>query len=87
MFGSDTIPKEVTFVAYRFSGRFSGRIFRMDARQRVNRKERRLQSTERRLAVENRRLKAIIAAQNEELQGGSDALPSPGQKALPPPSM
>lgn len=35
-------------MAYRFRGRFSGTIFRMDARQRLYRKERRLQSERRR---------------------------------------
>lgn len=73
-------------MAYRFRGRFSGTIFRMDARQRMVRKERRLQNTERRLAIENRRLRAIIAAQQEELQGGSqDAITGSPQQALPPP--
>ena len=34
-------------MAYRFRGRFSGTVFRMDARQRLHRKERRI-ATERR---------------------------------------
>ena len=48
------------------------------------RKERRL-NTERRLAIENRRLRAIIAAQNEELAGSQDAITGSSQKALPSP--
>ena len=71
-------------MAYRFRGKFSGTIFRMDARQRMVRKERRL-NTERRLAIENRRLRAIIAAQNEELAGSQDAITGSSQKALPSP--
>lgn len=35
-------------MAYRFRGRFSGTIFRMDARQRLYRKERRIQAARRR---------------------------------------
>ena len=35
-------------MAYRFRGRFHGTIFRMDARQRLYRRERRLQSERRR---------------------------------------
>ena len=40
--------KEDRKVAYRFRGKFSGTIFRMDARQRLYRKERRIQSARRR---------------------------------------
>ena len=35
-------------MAYRFRGRFSGTIFRMDARQRLYRKERRIEASRRR---------------------------------------
>lgn len=35
-------------MAYRFRGRFSGTVFRMDARQRLYRKERRIESARRR---------------------------------------
>ena len=66
-------------MAYRFRGRFSGRIFRMDARQRMNRKENRLRSRGRsRLALARRRIREL-EAEIQRLEGGS-------QLALPPPA-
>lgn len=66
-------------MAYRFRGRFHGTIFRMDARQRMNRKENRLRSERGRsqLAIAHRRIREL-ETEIERLEGGS-------QLALPPP--
>ena len=39
-------------MAYRFRGRFHGAIFRMDARQRLHRKERRIEASRRRMPAQ-----------------------------------
>lgn len=66
-------------MAYRFSGRFSGRVFRMDQRMRLQRKENRLRSGRRsRLAIAQRRIREL-EAEIQKLEGGN-------QLALPPPA-
>ena len=66
-------------MSYRFSGRFSGRIFRMDKRMQLQRRENRHRSNRvSRLAIAQRRIREL-ESEIQRLEGGS-------QLALPPPS-
>lgn len=55
-------------MAYRFRGKFSGTVFRMDARQRLYRKERRIEASRRRPS------QAAIASPGEQGNLAGDAM-------------
>lgn len=66
-------------MAYRFSGRFSGRIFRLDKRMQLQRKENRMrrQRGVSRLAIAQRRIRAL-ETEIQRLEGLEQlALPAP----------
>ena len=66
-------------MAYRFSGRFSGRVFRMDKRMQLHRKENRMRRERgvSRLTIAQRRIREL-ESEIQRLEGGDQlALPAP----------
>ena len=64
-------------MSYRFSGRFSGRIFRMDKRMQLQRRESRHRSNRvSRLAIAQRRIREL-ESEIQRLEGSQLALPPP----------